>query len=150
MSHVSAPPQNHQRLRVLDSDLPFLASEAAIDIDNLLSDRAKDFTAMRRLAELLNNSLDIESSAPRSLMDPATLIVVGGAVAEAIATQSLKKIEDLLHGAVKIAKSLSSEDPTASPSELEQARDFCLALARAAVTYRKSINDLRPAHPLRR
>ena len=46
-------------LQVLDTDLSLLASEAAIDIDNLLSNRAKDFKAMRDLAERLKNSLEM-------------------------------------------------------------------------------------------
>jgi hypothetical protein len=152
MLSAVTPPQSNLGLRILDPDLPFLASEAAIDIDNLLSNRSEDLTAIRCLAERLRNS--IESSgiggSPRSLMDPATLTVLGEAVAETVGSESLQKVEDLLGEAAKIANSLSSGNPRENPLELEQARDFCVALSKAAIAYTKSIRDLQPSHPFRR
>lgn len=153
MSSVLEQSSRNKGLRALDPDLPFLASEAAIDIDNLLSNRSEDLTAIRRLAERLNNSIEMGTagSPPRSLMDPATLTVVGEAVAEALRRESSQKVEDLLREAAKIAMSLSSYDSTKNNKiELELARDFCVALSRAVVAYRRSISDLRPPHPFRR
>jgi hypothetical protein len=148
MSYALAAPQSNHALRALDPDLPFLASEAAIDIDNVLSNGPKDSRATRALYDLLKNSIDLGNTdaPPRSLMDPATLTVLGEAVAEA-RRASLQSVEDLLGEAAKIAESLLNEHPTRP--ELEQARDFCLALSRAAVAYRKSIRDMRPSHPYR-
>jgi len=152
MSYVSEKKQQRKGLRVLDFDLPFLASEAAIDIDNLLSNRARELTAIRLLADQLRNSIEISSSGepPRSLMDPATLTVLGEAVARAAGEGYTKKIDDLLVEAVKIGTELSSEDPTKNITELERARDFCVALSMAVVAYHKSISDLSPQHPFRR
>jgi len=83
-------------LHVLDPDLALLASEAAIDIDNLLSNRSKDLKAMRDLAGRLKNSVEVSAGGPpHSLMDPATLTVLGEAVAQAAGMTYAQKIEDL-------------------------------------------------------
>lgn len=152
MSYVSEANQGRKGLRVLDLDLPFLASEAAIDIDNLLSNRSKEVTAIRLLADQLRNSIEISSSGEplRSLMDQATLTILGEAVARTAGEAYSKKVDDLLSEAVKISKELSSDEPTRNPKELERARDFCVALSTAVVAYHKSISDLTPQHPFRR
>jgi hypothetical protein len=148
MSSALVPTQSNQGLYALDPNLPFLASEAAVDIDNLLFDRPpRDLTAMRRLAGRLNNSVEkgTPGGALRSLMDPVTLTVLGEAMENAGRSQSLQTVEDLLGEADKIAVTLSKEDPKENSQELEQARDFCVSLSRAVMTYHKSIRDLRPS-----
>ncbi|MBM4327003.1 MAG: hypothetical protein FJ118_07550 [Deltaproteobacteria bacterium] len=150
MSQALAREEETQELRVLDADLPFLAVEAAIDIDNLLSNSGKDLKAMRKLADRLTKSVDKPNGTPRSLMDPATLTVLGEALAQAGTTETLEKVDDLLLRAEKISQVLSSEDPTKNLTELKEARAFCLALSREAAAYRNSLSDLRPSHPFRR
>ena len=152
MSSMLEETRHSKGLRVLDNDLPFLATEAAIDIDNLLSNRSKEFAAIKRLAEQLRNSIEISAAGepPRSLMDPATLTVLGEAVARASGEQYSKKVEDLLAAAAKISVELSSDDPIKNIKELERARDFCIALSTSVVAYHKSISDLSPQHPFRR
>lgn len=152
MSHVAEMNQGEKGLRVLDLELPFLAIEAAIDIDNLLTNISKEMTAIRRLADQLRNSIEISSTGepPRSLMDPATLTILGEAVARAAGEGYSKKVDDLLTEAIKIGTELSSDDPTKNIKALERARDFCVALSTAVVAYHKSISDLSPQHPFRR
>ncbi len=153
MSSALVPTQSNQGLYALDPNLPFLASEAAVDIDNLISDRPpRDLTAMRRLAERLNNSVvkDSVGGPLRSLMDPVTLTVLGEAMVDTVRSQSLQTIEDLLEEADKIAVTLSKENPKENSQEIKQARDFCVSLSRAVMAYHKSIRDLRPSHPFRR
>ena len=136
---------------VLAPDLPLLASEAAIDIDNMLSNRSKDFKAMRDLAVRLKNSIEISDSGQlHSLMDPPTLIVLSEAVAQAAGKQHREKTEDVLAVALKIGDALSSEDPTKNPEALRLTPNFCMGLSMAAVAYRKSIRDLRQTRPFRK
>jgi hypothetical protein len=139
-----------EALRALDPDLPFLASEAAVDIENLLANKSPSLSAVRKLAQRLRSAIEPArgGTPPRSLMDPATLTVVAEAVAQS-ATQPLT-LDDLLAQADKIAASLSRQNLTEVRNELTNARDFCVALSRAAVAYRESIYDLRPSHPYRR
>lgn len=152
MSSTIAPSAGKSGLRVLDPDLPFLASEVAIDVDNMLLGISDDKTAMRKLANKLLQSTDPATAGgpPRSRMDMATLTVLGEAISEIVDMQSLKKVEDLLAEASQIANVLASVNPQNDRDELERARNFCVALSRAAASYSESIRDLRPSHPFRR
>ena len=79
MSNAIASFGSRQGLRALDPDLPFLASEAAIDIDNMLAGVGVRSQAISDLAELLNTSIDLSpgGSFTRSQIDPGTLTVLG-------------------------------------------------------------------------
>jgi len=152
MDFTMTQPQGNQGLRALDPDLPFLAAEVAIDVDNLLAGRSDDRAAMLRFAAILSQSTEIDPSSalPRSRMDMATLTILGEAVSETIEGTSLKKIEDLLVRASRIASVLENGDPQRDKDELEQAGNFCVALSQAAAAYSESIRDLRPSHPFKR
>lgn len=137
-------------LRALDPDLPFLASEVAVDIENLLANNPTSLDAIHKLAHRLRNAIEpgTAGTPPHSLMDPATLTVVAQAIAQT--EDSLRSVDELLAHAEKIAASLSEPGFGTNRSELANARDFCVALSRAVVTYRELIYDLRPTHPFRR
>ncbi|MCK4389110.1 MAG: hypothetical protein KAV83_02580 [Desulfobacterales bacterium] len=140
-------------IRALDPDLPFLASEAAVDLANLRYGESKRMVAIHHLADRLKESIKKDSSGvpSRSLVDPDALTVLGGAVVESTsAAQSSQKIDDLLARALVIAEFLSSENMQDDPGKMEEAMNFCAALSRAAIAYRRSIRDLSPSHPFRR
>lgn len=140
-------------IRALDPDLPFLASEAAVDLANLRYGESKRMVAIHHLADRLKKSIKKDSSGvpSRSLVDPDALTVLGGAVVESTsAAQSSQKIDDLLARALVIAEFLSSENMQDDPGKMEEAMNFCAALSRAAIAYRRSIRDLSPSHPFRR
>ena len=144
---------NEGEIHALDPDLPFLASEAAVDLANLRYGDSQRMEAIRNLADRLKKSIKKDSSGvpSRSLVDPDALTVLGGAVVESIfAGQSSKKIDDLLVRALEIAEFLSSENMQDDPTKMEEAMNFCAALSRAAIAYRRSIRDLSPSHPFRR
>lgn len=153
MTSATAPSSPSSEIRALDPDLPFLASEAAVDLANLRYGQSQRLEAIHRLAARLRNSIKKDSSgAPsRSLMDPAALTIVGGAAAESGSRDpSSWKVNDLLARAMDIAEFLTSEKMKEEHDKLEDAMNFCAALSRAAIAYRRSIRDLRPSHPFRR
>lgn len=147
---MTAPNAVGKGLRALDADLPFLAAEAAVDIDNLLTDGGTLSESVLRLAELLRQSVDVGTgSTPKSLMDPATLSVLGEAI-ELAQRPSEFTTTTLLVEAAKIAEELSAVGREHPPAALESARDFCVALSIVSAAYHKSIFDLHPPHPSRR
>lgn len=145
MSRIrSAPPQ---ALRALDPELPFLATEAAVDIDNLLSTGNQDFQAMQNLSKLLRNSLSKlpGDERPRLLLDLATLSVVQDAFVNAQRMESQEEIERLLvEQATQIAEWL--DQPNNNRDKLPAARDFCLHLSKAAMAYRALVDDMEVLH----
>lgn len=152
MTTVLQSSPDTQGLRVLDPDLPFLASEAAVDLDNLLSGRSIELSAIRQLAVRLKNSIEVNpiGGGPRSLMDPATLTVLGEAVVLVAVPSSSTKVEDVLSQVMKIADELTTVDTQQNQKDIEQARDFCVALSKTAASYRMTFRDLRLPHPFRR
>jgi len=153
MTSATAPSTASIEIRALDPDLPFLASEAAVDLANLRYGQSQRMEAIRRLADRLKNSIkrDASGAPSRSLMDPAALTIVGGAAAESDSRdQSSWKVDELLARAMGIAEFLTSEKMEEEHDKLEEAMNFCAALSRASIAYRRSIRDLRPSHPFRR
>lgn len=149
---TTTEPKEGRGLRALDPDLPFLAAEVAIDVDNLLAGRSDDRSAMQRLAGMLSRSIELGSSSapPRFRMDLAAFSILSEAVSQSSGTETFKKMEDLLEKATKMAEVLDKGDPRTGKAELEQAGNFCVALSKAAAAYNESIRDLRPSHPFRR
>lgn len=139
-------------LRVSDPDLPLLASEAAIEIDNLLSGRSSGLGAVERLGARMRYSVGGSGrEGARSMLDPATLTVLGAAVNEVSrGTPLVADMDALIHRAGQIASDLTKRDPQSDRVTLEWVRAFCVALSRCAAAYRKSIYDLRPQHPFKR
>ena len=153
MKSAMASSSSSSEIRALDPDLPFLASEAAVDLANILYGESRRMEAIHGLADRLRNSIKTDSSGTlsRSLMDPAALTIVGGAAAESSSGDpSSWKVNDLLAKAMEIAEFLTSEKMEEEHDKLEEAMNFCAALSRAAIAYRRSIRDLRPSHPFRR
>ena len=153
MATPSTEINEREQLRVVDPDLPFLASRAAIELDNLLLGRSKTLISVIALATRLRNSfrLDANGGSPRSLVDPATLTVLGEAINRSTVHPPLTSVEDLIKKACAIADDLTKKtDPKDDRESLIWARAFCVALSHLASAYHKSIFDLRPPHPFRR
>jgi hypothetical protein len=153
MKTENAMGQPISRLRVLDADLPLLASHAAIELENIIQDVDREFDAMRQLAERLANSVqtDQRTAAFRSLMDPPTTVILNNAlVASKLPAKTTS--EQLAQVAQEIASQLQ-QLPTQTKLEhdhLARLRDFCLAISSLTAAYQRSILDLRPTHPFRK
>lgn len=152
MSHTTVPSERRPGLRALDPDLPFLAAEVAIDVANILSGKSDDRSAMQRLSGILSQSIEMDSGARtlQSRMDMAALTILSEAVSATQEEQSLENVQDLLAKANQIAKVLACDGPQCDRQRFEEARNFCVALSRAAAAYSESIRDLRPSHPFRK
>lgn len=140
-------------LHVIDPDLPFLASKAAIELDNLILGRTSDLKSVNILAEKLRHSFEIDETngERRSLLDPTTLTILGEAINKSETQPTVTKEKDLINKAWSIADELLQEKNLKDDSgRLEWARAFCVALSSLTAAYHRSIFDLRPPHPFRR
>jgi hypothetical protein len=141
-----------KKLQVLDPELPFLASDAAIELDNALSGIRSEFQAVKRIGRLLQSSFTVVdcASQPRSLVDPATLTVLGDAINQTPKGQRVTTMEELIKEACSIANQLTDPEDDESEDQIKWARDFCVALSRKTIAYRSSIHSAGPQHPYRR
>ena len=144
---------NAETLRIVDPELPFLASQAAIEIDNLILGRNPKLNYVYILGTKLRNSFDIDTSndPPNLLIDPPTLTIVGEAINESHNHTRVNKVDELVEKAKALASDLTEETQKKDNFEkLEWVRAFCVALSRLSAAYHGSILDLRQTHPFRR
>src|SRR5665213_3394133 len=131
--------QETEVLRALDSDLPYLASCAAIELDNVLLGNQTSLVAVKSLAERLRNATaPVEGGeAPKSLMDTPTLQVFTRAVNDS-GQMGVTTLGDLTLVASRIAGTLAGATPDSNADRIRQMREFCVALSRAAAAFRQS------------
>jgi hypothetical protein len=139
---------NKQGLSVFDPELPFLASEAAIDIENIVEKRpvSENKKAYKELAKKLKefacsnkNDGDIFEK-----NDSSTLFVLCEVLTDEKTKITPDAYKKLFIKANDIAESLLNDKLTLKH------RDICISLAREIRAYNKSIWEQHPKHPFRR
>src|SRR6266542_1183899 len=118
----------------LGSDLPSIACQAALELDNLLLGRANALPSVRELSARLTEEVPAlpDLASPLSLIDPSTVVVLHGTFQESQITTPSDNIEDLTRQAGEIVRRLkaASDDPPAARASdkegLRQLKQFCL------------------------
>jgi len=110
-------------LRALDPDLSFVASQAAIELDNLLLGKGGRLDAVSRLASYLRESTGgiVGVAEKKHLMDPQTIDLVSRAI-DASGGQVVKTIDELMSEAWRIAKELGAAKGGGGEEEIERLR----------------------------
>jgi hypothetical protein len=135
-------------LRALDPKLPFLAARAAMELDSLILAQQPSLDSVRQLASLLQGSTIVTSGQRQSLMDPATVDLVGRAIVSQ--GNQVLTITDLADAAARIANDLAGAEQDPQRQLIEKMREFCVALSREASAYLFSETDAEASHPFRR
>jgi hypothetical protein len=139
----------------LDSDLPSLASQAAIALDNVRLRRPSDLSAVARLAEMIQAAVPPpEQTWQISYFDIGSTLAVNRAVAQIAGPTASTRVDELLPQVRAFAQRLAGlshrRDPLSSePSEVNDLRAFCVELSRQADAGQRTVYD-RPTHPYRR
>ena len=132
-----------EMLNALDPGLPFLAAQAAIELDNLLLGRSSPLEAVKLLAERMRNASE-NTEAPegsKTLMDLSTVEVFSSAL-HASQGQRVQTLIELTREAWTIAGALDASKVSQPKEVLQSLRAFCVALSRCASSYRQSILDI--------
>jgi hypothetical protein len=142
------------RLRALDPELPMLAAQAAMELDNFKLSGITDFAAVRILSLRLNNSFPSAGGAvvPRkALLDSSTVSLIGRALNSSSWTANkVSTIDQLDKELWEIAQRLAKVEAAPEEQPIEKIRDFCVALSESASSCRQAFHDLRPSNPFRR
>lgn len=139
-------------VNVLDPELSWLASNAAVELDLLIHGEETDLKSVKQLGESFRQTLAAPIAgqpAGRLQVDTETETVLGQAFAQA-GDDPGTVLGELFRRTEEIAGQLSSAEPATERKALEWQRAFCLALSRSAAAYRQSIFDVLPPHPYRR
>jgi len=131
-----------------------LATRAAIELDNLRRGVQTDRGAIRELGELLKNSFDQSAGGDNgqtrgSLLDSGTIVILGRALGSSQGS-ALTKVSQMQELATKVASQFEQIISNDKNQPIETLRDFCVALAREAAGYHKSLREIRTPHPFRK
>jgi len=132
-----------KRFKSFDPGLPFLASQAAIELDNLLLGKDVDPKAVKQLAQQLEESTApaVGAEGRTSLMDPATVSVFSSAIS-ASGRPRVQTLAELASQAWQIARELQDSRENSEKQRLEQLGTFCTHLARSAIAHERALCDM--------
>jgi hypothetical protein len=121
-------------------NIPLLAIDAANELDEMQHGRLKESASAKKLAAILTHSFTNREA-------PSELTVKSGTVA--VFCNALESLDaggvqtnnfgDVIAAALKYAKELSPKNRSKDNDALEDAKHFCIALAKAAAGYRESV-----------
>jgi len=128
-----------------DPELPFLASTAAVELDNLILGKSGASHAVATLAQRLQNCVERVAGIdePRSVMDPATITVFNRAI-EASGMTLAQTFGELARKVSEIANDLQRSD--SSSDTFRRLRTFCANLAKGAVAHQRSRFEMQSGH----
>jgi len=138
----------------LQNDLSTVSCYAAGEVDNLILERPNGFKAVKRLVEMIQNSLIGvgQSTSAEYMVDPATAVAMGQALKDSYRETgtSIDTLEKLISKATSVTKLL--ERATQNPNEvrknnleeLKKLRSLCLALSENALAFEEPIEDTKP------
>ncbi len=143
--------ESDQFLRWSDPNLALLASQAAVEVDEVIRGVQCDMAATHRLAGILASSLgnELANGGRSSLVDPTTVSVLTRAFAES-GNESVRTVQELVTEALRIVQSLSNSEEQSEAVSPADIRRFCSALALSAAAHAASAYGDRPPHPDRR
>jgi hypothetical protein len=170
MSLATSGKPEEGTLKVLSPDLPMLASQAAIELDNLILKKGSGLKAVKQLARLLTNSFGTseepvsqravpepstgaheEPVVRRAVPDPSTVAVMSRAFDTPGWGRPVKTVSDLVEEAWGVASGLENAGSQINnKGEIARFRAFCAQLALSSARYLQSVAESRPAHPFRR
>ncbi len=149
------PANVHRRF---DADLPSVACDAAIELDELSRGRSNDVTRLEQLAGIISSRVS-DVPDPTSLtaqFDPHAVVVLHGALTSVAHPAPLDRLEEVVKSVAGLNRRLASvvdavrAGKDIADEELANLRLFCLALSRVAASYEASLEEIGPDHPDRR
>lgn len=143
--------QSESAMSVLDEDLSFLATQAALELDMLMEGKETELEAIPRLSSVMSGSFQpFQSGGRGSFLDPATATIVNRAFTDSNLA-NLETVDQLIQSSLKLAEELASQTSTSKRNgELATMKKFCMALARCSAAYRESVLGHPSKHPYRK
>lgn len=132
------------------SEIPFIASQAAIELDNLLLGKSAHLVAVSQLADYLKSSTasEYKGSAGAHLLNSQAFEVVSRAI-DASGELAINTFEDFHIRADQLVSQLKGAMLGGDEGIIERLRSFCVSLSEVATAQRQAMIEMEPSHPYR-
>jgi len=125
------------------ANIPSLALQAANELDDIILGVANSSPASKQLGETLLAALQSSKTSGKPVsVRSGTVAVFCYALSGSNSEQRVDTMSDFVEAATKISEQL--ERASATASELEQLKRFCISLAKASALYRPSAYTCSP------
>ncbi len=132
-------------------NLSMLASQAAVQLDNLIRDGSSVHDAVDALAELLTEALrDTKGNRLVILARPGFVQVFSQALSDSGYAKKAKNLSELTAQLRTLESDINSDMTKVEDAKQEQLRDFCAKLSLAASDYLSQKRESGPLHPHKR
>ena len=129
---VLSPEEEDALKNYLEDDLPSLASRAALEFDDLASNRPTNTAAIERLTSRIES---LVTAQPNSI-DTTLAVVLNQAIQDSAFATSLNTVSDLIRESGRILGEMRSAiSPPPRPDKIREMRKFCLAFSKKAMQY---------------
>lgn len=134
-----------------ESNLAFLASAAAVELDGMLHGSDEDLRFASQLGDALRARVPASDTTPaaRALLDPIMADLFGRALYRASGSE-LHSTQEVRTGARAMADRLAAVGPDTESEQLRELRDFCVALSQSAQADLAARRELRPMSRFRK
>lgn len=130
------------------ADIALLASDAAIELEELLLGMDPTLTKIRELMSVLPDLVKPSDDSAPSSIDPTSALMVNQAFSDArwSGSSPIRTTEDLANEVRNLTDQLSEAIKTGPEQRdlVQRLREFALALSRTASAYGPSFEDLEP------
>jgi hypothetical protein len=121
------------------ANVPALAIQAASELDDVIQGRTQNSPASKKLGDLIQAAVPRKNGNSLISLTSGTVAVFSQAFEEV--QQPINTMSDLVTLVNQVSRELSTTNPEPDLAKLKQ---FCLALARAASSYRPAIDTYDP------
>lgn len=120
-------------------NIPRLALDAANELDDVENGRRKESPSAKQLGTLIVNSFRNGKPATQVTATSGTVAVFCSALERLGSGAKINDFGQLLATAQRYAAQLNGKKVPGGKSAIEEAKNFCIALAKAATGYRESV-----------
>ena len=132
---------------MLNSDFCLLASEAAVELEDLMNGKKSTLEAVKEVAVVLEENLGTSAAEPLKAM-PGAFTLVNSAISGSVFDEGVITVSDLLAKVRQIVDRLGNTAPK-EKEELNRLREFCAALSLVTSSFLQGAYASRPRHPFR-
>lgn len=137
--------------RAMDSEIPFLAAQASVEIDNLINESDDSVVLSRQLIGMLVNSIESGSAADSKkqlTIDPVSRNLLNKAYQNTF-HKPVNTNDDLQSALKSLMDNVANNDKLAD-NFLESLRGFFIALSTYALSERQSLHNPSYSHPYKK